>query len=1613
MEIINKRYKILQELGRGNYGITYKVEDKINKEIYALKIVDLNFITRKKNFQLIEQFKFLSYINHPFIIKPILLEKLYLFDDYTFEQEAFFYIMPYIDNSYIIDNFIIQNKNNEKLIIETLFKIISSINFLHFFNISHNDIQKYNILIKKDNFDPVLLDLYPFNLEKELFNLDYKNLKNIIYSTGLKLEKVFNFLETFEKLNYNFSEFQKIYRKNLNERPELYFFNRNIIPDSSTFNLKKFYEKIYKDEYNFYLICYQDEFFLKYFSFNFYNFIKANQINTVYLNDISDLINFLNLKNYSDINFDNLHSYLADFILKNHLNLITTNFYNLTKETRSILYSIAKEILPKNKNLKVYIFSNKIELSLPYNIQKMKINISIQDAFNALSRMFNLIDVNIDKDFIINDPFHIYALYLSYCKSICENSSKKISKEKIYKYLFHIYNDKFKLDNLTLSQKFILYLFCISDTPLFLEEIFKIKYPLLNHFEIFFLLKNNAIIQNELKFFELYNEFLKKLFNKFFFSKDKSLFEKFGLFFLENNRTSPIKEKLYIELLYKQKLKNKLKTELINFYKKYPIFCWYDEFNYIYEYIFYLTPNSFKKDDLFFLLNSLYIFFRVYLNSKKLLKLLNWINLIKTNEDKIVSHFKTIIKLSIAFLEYNQKAYLKEYKNIDNEFLIKNKLSFFISELFYFSIHLNLKDKYTFYFNLLFKEKFIVYLNNIELSLLFFSLGHFINKLDLEYNLNNLLFLEISEICYNDAIEIKFYPLAAKIKHNIAYILEKIDRDKNIDRSIKYYEEAITLYEKYQMYGSLALTYNNLAVIYENVFKNSRKSLEYYEKSLYYARKSDSKDDSLLFILINLFIKYFETFDFKKHKKTLNEIEKILKKNKFSPYKLRYYIIYLDQELSLGNFEKADNLIYNGNKLIKINIYKEYIYDFIFTKAYYYIIKNEFKNFYKIFYDYFNKNIENIESVYLIDFLENNIIFSIIFGKKNIKLKKEIIDFIKERKINDQNNLNKLENLINIIESFNNKGLNQKLKDFFIDYIIEYDPHQFNLNYLLVLGIVGLIFKDDNYKYKFFNYIRIVYNKIPKKYKNSFLKNPPLLNLIKISGIEISDILSKEKLEEKIKIISKTKYDISNLIITNIFEPFIKEDNIDIIDKIKIILRYLIKWAKVTYASVYTIDNFYKINKIIEYQSNIFKIRNEGFSYSLFNQLISTGEPVSVMEIPENFKDPIFLALIPILSDNISQKRKTTSYYHLDNFRYYIHIESRFYINPFWNINKEVFYFISNLLSFASKFNEVLYENLYDPLTNIYLRNSFIKRVKLLLANIQKGSLFFIDIDNFKQINDVFGHNFGDKVLTEVSKIIKSSLRGNDIIGRYGGEEFLVFIPNLDFDAVKPIAERIRLNIYEANIIADRRISITIGISSYPDDGKILDLLIKKAELANRHGKKVGKNIFIKFSSNLEQDILESDNTYGIISRDPIKTQENIKILFKIFEIHNNFLDKFLLIKLQNKDGKIYFENLNKFIISIFEQIKKVIFFDLFIVLFNGKIISNIKNNNFIKEVTLHSKENYGFTKIFKRPYNYMKLEIKNLEIYIGNFKGFTYNDEFHSVLLNYINIIKNIFKYI
>ncbi|MFI4940714.1 MAG: diguanylate cyclase domain-containing protein [Burkholderiales bacterium] len=169
----------------------------------------------------------------------------------------------------------------------------------------------------------------------------------------------------------------------------------------------------------------------------------------------------------------------------------------------------------------------------------------------------------------------------------------------------------------------------------------------------------------------------------------------------------------------------------------------------------------------------------------------------------------------------------------------------------------------------------------------------------------------------------------------------------------------------------------------------------------------------------------------------------------------------------------------------------------------------------------------------------------------------------------------------------------------------------------------------------------------------------------------------------------------------------------------------------------------------------------------------------------------------------------------------------------------------------------------HDKLTNLPNRTLFFERVAqgLALARRHKTrlALMFIDLDKFKEINDTDGHAVGDLVLQEVANRMSDCLRDSDTVGRIGGDEFVVLLPDAGSEESSIIvANKINAALNRPFVVADKEcfISSSIGIALYPEHGSGEIELIKKADLAMYHAKVGGGDNVKVFKTDMEEEVL-------------------------------------------------------------------------------------------------------------------------------------------------------------
>lgn len=151
----------------------------------------------------------------------------------------------------------------------------------------------------------------------------------------------------------------------------------------------------------------------------------------------------------------------------------------------------------------------------------------------------------------------------------------------------------------------------------------------------------------------------------------------------------------------------------------------------------------------------------------------------------------------------------------------------------------------------------------------------------------------------------------------------------------------------------------------------------------------------------------------------------------------------------------------------------------------------------------------------------------------------------------------------------------------------------------------------------------------------------------------------------------------------------------------------------------------------------------------------------------------------------------------------------------------------------------------HDYLTGIYNRRFMVEQATAILTLSQRHgfpvSLIMMDLDHFKQVNDTYGHGAGDTVLVEMVAVIRGMIRATDVFGRYGGEEFIVFMPHTDNEDATNMAERIREEV-KAHKYGGISITLSMGVVTATPTMNQLDDLIDRADVALYEAKDGGRD---------------------------------------------------------------------------------------------------------------------------------------------------------------------------
>lgn len=191
-----------------------------------------------------------------------------------------------------------------------------------------------------------------------------------------------------------------------------------------------------------------------------------------------------------------------------------------------------------------------------------------------------------------------------------------------------------------------------------------------------------------------------------------------------------------------------------------------------------------------------------------------------------------------------------------------------------------------------------------------------------------------------------------------------------------------------------------------------------------------------------------------------------------------------------------------------------------------------------------------------------------------------------------------------------------------------------------------------------------------------------------------------------------------------------------------------------------------------------------------------------------------------------------------------------------WDVHEIVSGYLSNVLRTSlsiiaetKRRQDILELSMTDEITGLFNQRKLIEDLEYYIARYQQDkqgfSLLFIDIDYFKTVNDLYGHVIGSQLLIDMSKVLKSQLRETDLVYRYGGDEFIVLLPETNLELTKKVAvrinEKVKNETFKITDGPDYNLSLSIGIGRFPEDAKDAKSIIHFADEMMYLSKKSGR----------------------------------------------------------------------------------------------------------------------------------------------------------------------------
>ncbi len=304
--------------------------------------------------------------------------------------------------------------------------------------------------------------------------------------------------------------------------------------------------------------------------------------------------------------------------------------------------------------------------------------------------------------------------------------------------------------------------------------------------------------------------------------------------------------------------------------------------------------------------------------------------------------------------------------------------------------------------------------------------------------------------------------------------------------------------------------------------------------------------------------------------------------------------------------------------------------------------------------------------------------------------------------------------------------------------------------------------------------------------------------------------------------------------------------------------------------------------------------------------------------------------LLPEITKTINEQRKWSgelSNTRPDGSNYTIIVDA----TPVFNDQGEITHYTTILHDITERVRSqklLEYMATHDNLTNLPNRLLFQDRVNHAMANVRRNqsklAILFLDLDDFKAVNDAFSHSQGDDLLVKIADRIGKCLRETDTVARFGGDEFVILLENIHQpEDVANVANKIIQEVSKSITIQDNQytISASIGISLYPDDGIQTDQIIQNADAAMYRAKERGKNTFQFYTPDMTREVMErlrivaqlrtaiNENTLELYYQPQVESQSGkiigLEALLRFFSPAGGSIPPGVFIPIAEKAGMI------------------------------------------------------------------------------------------------------------